>query len=302
MNSYVISVNGAEKRYESFQLGPIELDVEPGLIVALVGSNGSGKTTLFQMMMNTVLPDRGTIEVFGKRYEDFEVDVKRRIGYVPESSYSEEAGWRVRELVAFHSRWFPTWNQAKWVSLAERFEIDPKTNVKVLSKGMKRRLLFSLALAQEPDLLLLDEPSSGLDPYAWRIMLEEIGQYMAAGNRSVIMATHTIEEVRRLADYVAIIHKGQLLEYTDKDSLVDSWKTFWVGQPLPEPELLPGIVEWEEGPLMRITTNQAQQAEQALLEAGIAIVKRQQVELDEVLHHVIAAQRKQPNGKGAIRV
>lgn len=291
MSPHAISIEGVEKRYEAFRLGPLHLTVEPGVIAAIVGSNGSGKTTLFHMLMNTVKPDRGNIRLFGESYGQQEVELKRRIGFMAESSYAEEVGWRVRDIAAFTSHWYPKWNAAKWAQLTERFELDPKAKVSVLSKGMKRRLLFSLCLAQSPDLLLLDEPSSGLDPAAWRIMLDEIKVFMSEGERTVLMATHTMEEVRRLADYVAFVHNGKLLEYKEKDALGYEWRTFWLSEAVPEAlaRRLPGVVEWEPGTMTRLTTRDAAATERALEEAGIGIANRQPVELDEMLHHLIAA-------------
>ncbi|MDF2663350.1 MAG: transporter ATP-binding protein [Paenibacillus sp.] len=293
MSVYAVSIEGVEKRYERFQLGPIRLKVEPGVVVAIVGSNGSGKTTLFHMLMNTVRPDRGEIRLFGESYAEREVEMKRRIGFMAESSYAEEAGWRIRDIVSFTSHWYPNWDAGKWEALAERFELDPKAKVNLLSKGMKRRLMFSLCIAQNPELLLLDEPSSGLDPSAWRIMLDEIKKFMTAGDRTVLMATHTMEEVRRLADYVAFVHDGKLLEYKDKDALSYDWKTLWIGEAVGETEALqlPGVVACELGTITRLTTRDASATEQALEHAGIEIVNRQPVELDEMLHQLIVMEK-----------
>lgn len=291
MSAYAVSIEGVEKQYDRFRLGPIRLNVEPGVIAAIVGSNGSGKTTLFHMLMNTVQPDRGEIRLFGQSYEEREVEMKQKIGFMAESSYAEEAGWRIRDIAAFTSRWYPNWDGGKWEALAERFELDPKAKVNLLSKGMKRRLMFSLCIAQGPELLLLDEPSSGLDPAAWRIMLDEIKNFMSGGDRTVLMATHTMEEVRRLADYVAFVHKGKLLEYKDKDALNYGWRTLWIESAMEEAAELPGVIDCELGAMTRLTTRDAPATEQALREAGIAIVNRQQVELDEMLDHLIAMEK-----------
>ncbi|PYI49929.1 ATP-binding cassette domain-containing protein [Paenibacillus flagellatus] len=297
-DTYAIQFNGAGKSFDSFRLGPIDLRVEPGVVVAVVGPNGSGKTTLFQMLLNIVQPDEGVIRIFGEAYGQREVEIKRRIGYVPDSSYAEEAGWRIDELVRFYSHWYPAWSPETWRSLSERFELDPKAKVSLLSKGMKRRLAFSMAVAQSPDLLVLDEPSSGLDPFAWRIMLDEIRQFMADGERTVLIATHTIEEVRRLADYVAFLYDGKLLDYRVKDTLIDDWKTLWIEAAFEEAAELPGVVDVELGPLTRLTSDRASETERALEEAGIAVAKRQQVELDEMLHHMIVAEKRKQAASG----
>lgn len=292
MSEYALSMKDVEKQLDPFRLGPIDLAVEPGTAVAFVGSNGSGKTTLFHMLMNMMQPDRGEIRLFGQSYTDNEVQIKQRIGYIAESSYATEAGWRIRDIVSFTSRWYPNWNAGKWEQLAERFELDPKAKVNRLSKGTKSRLMFSLCMSQGAELLLLDEPSSGLDPTAWRSMMGEIKTFMAEGERTVLIATHTMEEVHRLADYVAFVHRGKLLDYKEKDALIYAWKSLWIESAQPGAAELPGVVDCEFGAMTRLTTCDAAATERALREAGIAVVNRQQVELDEILHHMVVLETK----------
>ncbi|WP_344913501.1 ABC transporter ATP-binding protein [Paenibacillus hodogayensis] len=299
MNDFVISASGVEKSYESFQLGPLELNIEPGVVVAFVGPNGSGKTTLFHMLMDIIKPDRGEIQLLGNALGQDDVLVKRRIGYVPDLSYIEEASGRVEEVAQFHSHWYPSWSAEKWTDLSRKFELNPMTKVRTLSKGMKRRLAFSLAVAQMPELLILDEPSAGMDPFIWRTMLDEIREFANTGERTVLIATHTVEEVRRLADYVAFLYKGRLLHYQEKDTMLDKWRMFWVEQQTASG--LPGEVEREEGVLTRIVTRDAAVTERALEEAGIAIVRRQAVELDEILHYMMRASVKQTVEAGTKR-
>jgi len=302
MNSYEIVVSGVVKTFGQNRLGPFELNIEPGVVVAFVGPNGSGKTTLLQMLMNVVLPDQGTIRVFGEAYEQREIKMKRRIGYVADSSFVEEEKSSIEEVMRFHSHWFPSWSADKWAELCVRFGLNPREKVNRLSKGMKRRLSFCLAIAQMPQLLILDEPSSGLDPFIWRMMIQEIQEFMDGGKRTVLIATHTIEEVRRLADYVAFIHDGKLVLYEEKDAILDAWRALWIEAPHVEPERLPGVVEWERGALTRLVTQNAFATEAALQSADIPVVKRQAIELDEILHYIVAMkERTDPSGSGTKR-
>lgn len=303
MSDFVISIDRAVKTYEDYTLGPLSIHIEPGVITALIGPNGSGKTTLLHMLMNVVRPDSGTVRLFGELYGEREVQLKRRIGYVAENAYAEQVGWRIQEMAAFYAHWYPAWDDGKWRELCERFELNPKAKVSVLSKGMKCRLMFALAIAQQPELLIMDEPSSGLDPYAWRMMLEEIQRFMDGGEHSVLIATHMIEEVRRLADYVAILYDGRLIEHEGKDSLLDEWRALWVenADPILETGALPGVVHIEKGPLTRVVTQSASLTEHALQEAGIAVVRRRQIELDEMMQFLIMKENEQSRKGAAIR-
>jgi len=298
MSTYEVALNGVQKSFETFRFGPIDLTVEPGVVTAIVGPNGSGKTTLFQMLMNVMQPDGGAIRLFGLDYGSSEVEIKRKIGYVADTSYVEEKVGLIRDAAAFHSHWFPTWSETKWADLCDKFELNPQAKIKTLSKGMKRRLAFCLAIAQSPDLLILDEPSSGLDPYIWRFMLNELRDFMTSGEKTVLIATHTIEEVRRSADYVAFMYDGRLLDYKEKDALQDEWKALWIETPHTDAWKLPGVVESEEGALTRLISREASVTEGALRAAGIPVVKRQTVELDEILHHMIA-EAKRSGGRAA---
>ncbi|MDF2815400.1 MAG: transporter ATP-binding protein [Paenibacillus sp.] len=282
-NQPIIKVQDLVKAFPDFQLGPVSFQLEQGFVLAVVGPNGSGKTSMFQLFMSVGHPDEGEILFFGESLKDKEVEIKQRIGYVTDNSYSDEQAWYVAEFADFHSYWYPQWSKAKWEACMKRYEIDPRRKVKDLSKGMKRRVHFALALAQNPDLLLLDEPSSGLDPLAWRLMLEDIQQFMIDGSKNVILATHTIEEVKRLADYVTFMYEGRLLGFYEKDTLLDSWKSFAVDAEVSKLDSIPGISRVDTYRGCRIISHSAQETEQALRAQGIEIRQIQSVELDEIL-------------------
>src|SRR5215204_2678443 len=206
----VISLRDVRKSYGDFELGPVNLEIEPGYIVAIVGPNGGGKSTLFGMLMNLIQPDSGEVSVFGLAYPEDEVEIKQRIGYVPERPVGHEE-MSARALGEFVSYWYPRWDQGLYQDLLLRSEIDPDKRFGELSKGMQRRLSFALALATGSELLLLDEPTAGVDPFARREMLEDISRFMNDGEKTVVLATHVMEEVRRIADYVVFLADGDFL-------------------------------------------------------------------------------------------
>lgn len=288
MMNEIITLEYLEKPLDRFTLGPLNLSVERGYIVAVVGPNGSGKSTLFRMIMNLVKPECGTLRLFEERYPENEVSIKQRVGYVPETTEWEEVASTVGQLTQFISMWYPCWNGSKYRELLVRFKLDEGLKLKKLSKGMQRKLAFIYAIAQEPDLLLLDEPTSGLDPLAWRDMLDEIVSFMSNGRRSVLMATHILEEVRRLADYIVFLNEGKLQGRFEKDTLMEQWKSVWIERAPEGAERLPGVVRVERGPAAdRLITEAAGRTETALRERGIGIRSVAGLELDEIFAYII---------------
>lgn len=284
----IISVEGVEKSYGNFNLGPVNLEVEPGYVVAVVGPNGSGKSTLFRMLMNLSHPDDGTISLFGGGYPEDEVEIKRRIGYVPETAVGHDE-MNAKSLGRFISHWYPAWDQKLYDDLLNRSEIESGKKFRNLSKGMQRRLSFALAAATRSDLLLLDEPTDGVDPFARREMLEEIATHVQDGEKTVLLATHVMEEVRRIADYVAFLVDGDFLGLFEKDALLEQWKTFWLDR-APDAGTA-GIVDVEAGNPARVVSDSSAETESALARQDIRIVRSGALDLEEILSHLMRGSR-----------
>jgi ABC-2 type transport system ATP-binding protein len=276
----VVSAHNASKSYKGFRLGPVDLDIEPGYVVAVVGPNGSGKTTLFRMLMNLTSPESGQVELFGERYPENEVTIKQRIGYMPESpiGYEEMTAAALADFVSF---WYPNWDQRCYDELLTRTEIPSGKPYGQLSKGMQRRVSFALARASNADLLLLDEPTAGVDPFARREMMDEISRFMQDGERTVLMATHVMEEVRRLCDYIVLVLDGRFIGLYEKDSLIEQWRSFWVDREPAGP--VPGVMQVDPGTPVRLVTSEPEATRAALNEAGIQVVRTGPLDLDEIL-------------------
>lgn len=280
----VISLKDVCKSYGGFELGPVEMEVEPGYVVAVVGPNGAGKSTLFRMLMNLARPDAGEITLFEGSYPEDEVAIKRKVGYVPERSVGHDET-SAKALGDFVSHWYPSWDQRLYDYLVNRSEIEPHKKFRELSKGMQRRLSFALAAATGAELLLLDEPTDGVDPFARRQMLEDISRLMQDGDKTVVLATHVMEEVKRMADYVAFLVDGEFLGLYEKDALLEQWRTLWVDR---EPGAgLQGIVEVERGNPVRLITNSPQETENALAKSGVRILRSATLDLEEILSHLM---------------
>lgn len=284
----VISLEGVEKSYGNFTLGPVDLEVEPGYVVAVVGPNGSGKSTLFRILMNLSHPNAGSVSLFGGEYPEDEVEIKQKIGYVPETAVGHDE-MSAKSLGRFVSHWYPAWDQKLYDDLLDRSEIERGKKFRNLSKGMQRRLSFALAAATRADLLLLDEPTDGVDPFARRGMLEEISTHVQDEERTVLLATHVMEEVRRIADYVAFLVDGNFLGLFEKDALLEQWRAYWVDG---KPEAgTAGVVQTEAGNPVRIVSDSPAETEGALASQDLRVVKRGALDLEEILSHLMRGSR-----------
>lgn len=283
----IIKLEHLEKRLsDKFGFGPLDLEIEQGYVVAVVGPNGSGKSTLFRLLMHMMEPDHGSLRLLQRHYPEDETWIKQRIGYVSELSNYGGGHRTIRQLADFVAYWYPTWDEQRYVDLLSKFGLEPGMKLSTLSKGMQRKLSLTLALAPWPKLLLLDEPSSGLDPIAWKQMIEELMQFMKSGERTVLIATHTMDEVRRLADYIAFMYQGRLIGFHEKDALLDAWKMIWVERMPDHPSRLPGVTDTGEQPEWLITC-EPEQTGLALERLGIRVVRTQALELADIFNQLV---------------
>jgi ABC-2 type transport system ATP-binding protein len=284
MSGHVLSLNKVVKSYGDFRLGPVNLAIEPGYVVAVVGPNSSGKSTLFRMLMNLVQADQGSIEIFGDSYKDSETAIKNRIGYVPERSLGHD-DMSVDDLGDFHSHWYAGWDGPRYEASLAEMEVERNKPFGKLSKGLQRRVVFALAMATGADLLLCDEPTDGVDPFARREMLADITRFMEEGERTVLIATHNMDDVRRVADYVAFLVNGTLLGFYEKDALLDDWRRLWLDR---EPEAdTPGIVRVERGTRTEVVSSYWQETVRTLEAQGAIIIRTAALDLTEILEFLM---------------
>lgn len=297
--SALVSMRGIHKSLPGFHLGPIDLDVDAGYVVAFLGANGSGKSTLFRMLLNLVHPDDGDLRVFGQGYPAGELAIKRDIAYAADSAGGHEE-MTARDLGSFVRHWYPAWNDSKYEELLQRFDIDTTKRFGSLSKGMRKRLSAAIAIATRARLLVVDEPTESLDPIIRQHVLDEISEHAQEEDRAVVFATHVVDDVRRVADYVAFLHRGAFIGMYEKDELMRSWQALWVsgrdgGQPC---EKLPGVVSADAGATTRLVTREPSRTRAALAAAEIDIVGTAAVDLDEILAHLTAMSGRSAAGRG----
>jgi ABC-2 type transport system ATP-binding protein len=204
----VIAVTHLSRTFGAKQaLADVSLAVMPGCVFGLVGENGAGKSTLINHLLGLWRAQSGSVRLFGIDPVADPVAVLGRIGYLSEEP--DLPGWmRVWELLRYTQAFFPRWDPAYAEQLREQFGLDANARIKTLSKGQRARLGLIAAEAHRPDLLILDEPSSGLDPIVRRDILEAIIRTVTDQGRTVLFSSHLLDEVERVSDYLAMLHRG----------------------------------------------------------------------------------------------
>ncbi len=222
-----LALRGVVKRHRSFQLGPVDLEVPPGSVTALVGPNGAGKTTLIRIIMGLAAPSEGSVRLFGRVPDPDDISTKAAIGFVPEEPFlypEMTAQWHGRYAGAH----FPTWDEALYRELLHRLGVPPQRQVKELSKGSRVKAELALALAHRPRLLVLDEPTSGLDPLVRGEVLQELARTAAGGKAGVLFSTHITEDVDRIADRVVFLVSGKVRLAEERERLRECWQELWL--------------------------------------------------------------------------
>lgn len=194
----------------SFALRDLSLSVPVGSIYGFLGPNGSGKTTTIRMFMGMMKPDRGGMRVLGMEVPRDMPRILARVGYVPERPHVYPA-LTVAEQVRYHAAFFKLWDPGWAKELMERLELDPSRKIARMSKGETGKLLLLLALSQRPDLLVLDEPTDGLDPVVRRDVLTAVLDYVAESGATVFISSHLVHELERICDWVGVLDDGALV-------------------------------------------------------------------------------------------
>ena len=207
----VVSVSRLTRRFGSrTALDSVSLDLPRGAVHGLVGANGAGKTTLIRHLLGLLHAEAGSVRVFELDPVEDPVAVLSRIGYLSEEN--DLPGWMtIDELLRYTRAFYPAWDDAYGEELREAFALDPAWKIKNLSKGEKARAGLLVALAHRPELLILDEPSSGLDPIARRDILGAVLRTIAHEGRTVLFSSHLLDEVEEVADHVTMISHGRIV-------------------------------------------------------------------------------------------
>lgn len=217
-----IEISKLSKSYGSFDMENISFTVPQGYISGLIGPNGAGKSTMIKMIMGMVHPDQGSIIVNGKRVNLDESGFKDDIGYVSdESIYFEYLS--LEQMKRIIAPFYSQWNEDTYLKYMDLFQLPSKKKVKDCSKGMKMKYSIALALSHNPSLLIMDEPTAGLDPVFRRELLDILGEYILNEEKSILFSTHLTADLDRVADYITFLHGGRLVISDCKDDVLEKY-------------------------------------------------------------------------------
>ncbi len=222
--THAIHVQGLCKRFGKHEvLRGLDLEVPPGSIFGFLGLNGVGKTTLIRLLLGLLRPDAGQCRVAGVDPRQDALEVRRRVGYMAENQTMY--GWmRVGQIIRWVSQFYPTWDVPYAEQLRQQMRLDADQKVGVLSKGQTSRLALLLALSHRPSVVILDDPTQGMDPVARRDFLRDVIGHLQETGVTVFFSSHLLYEVEPICDRVAILHDGRIIKCAPVDDLRGSVK------------------------------------------------------------------------------
>ncbi len=297
-SEYVIETVALSKRYgRKLALDHLDLRIPRGRIHAIVGANGAGKSTLFRILLGFLPQTAGEARILGRDSRRLTPDDRRRIGFVNEEHTLP--GWmRVSAVTAMQQRHYPRWNQGAFDGVIGHHHVLPEQKVGQLSRGERAGFNLALALAQSPELLVLDEPTLGLDVVAKRAFLESLLYSNAADEITVIYCSHQMEEIERVADHLIILERGKLMNQSAPDDFC-ARVTHWIADvPFkgPEPSTVPGLLQLQriDGLHHYLVLDQDEDFAEFLRASGARSVQSMPVSLDRAVNGFLAKNHAAP--------
>ena len=234
-----VSIKGLRKGYKGFTLDNVTFDVPRGYIMGLIGPNGAGKTTIVKLIMNLIRRDAGEVRVFGLDNLRHEAEIKSRIGFVYDVPRFPE-DLRLKTIASALAVFYDKWDEARFQGLLEEFRLPPRQVFKKLSHGMKMKFSLALALAHDADLILMDEPTAGLDPVFRFELLNKLRALIQDERKTVLFSSHITTDLEKVADFVTFIHQGRIVFSAAKDEVLEDWGVVRAKSEGLRPEDVPG--------------------------------------------------------------
>jgi len=255
MTDLAAKLKGVGKKYNFFALDNIHLQLPKGEIMGLIGPNGAGKSTTIRIMLGLVHQDCGEVRVLGHRMPAEQVDAKWDIGFASEDMRLYESmtlDWHLRFVRSI----YPQWDAAYAQLLLKRFGLRAEQKIKGLSHGQRVKATLLLVLARRPKLLVLDEPTTGLDPVARHEILRELTAVMSDEDRTILFSSHNTKDIEQICDRITFTDRGRIIDSMDKESYLDRWRRLRLEVPLGiELPALPGIIDIRQDGRLAIATS-----------------------------------------------
>ncbi|OKY26420.1 ABC transporter ATP-binding protein [Thalassotalea sp. PP2-459] len=292
MNKYVIETDKLNKYYgEKHALKNLSIKVKAGKTTAIVGSNGAGKSTLFKILLGVLAPSDGTATVLGMPTNFLSPKIRGDIGFVNEE-HSLPFWMPVGKLVTIHKALYVNWNDAVYNDVVAFFNVAKTQRISELSRGERAGVNLAMALAQQPKLLLLDEPTLGLDVVAKRAFLEALISIQNLSSCGIVYCSHSMDEVERVADDLLIMEKGALRFHSTPDEFVERVSAWMVDfeEKMPNKENFPGLLNINriDDSYQLVVLDQNDSYKEHLLEHGASNVFKIPVNLDKAINSILA--------------
>ena len=214
-----IEISNIAKKYKGFSLGPLSLTLPAGCILGLIGENGAGKTTTIKALLGMNRPDSGEIRLHG---QPLSADLRNETGVVLDEVGLPE-NLRIPQIEKIMKYSFRNWKSDVFAEYVKKFELPQNKRFRTFSKGMKMKLGLAIALSHDAKLLILDEPTAGLDPLVREELLDILNEFTRDEGHAVLISSHIVSDLEKVCDYIAFLHKGQLMLCEEKDRLLEQY-------------------------------------------------------------------------------
>ncbi|WP_324823750.1 ABC transporter ATP-binding protein [Sinanaerobacter sp. ZZT-01] len=217
-----LEIKELTKHYPTFQLKNVNLTLPTGTIVGFIGENGAGKTTTIKLILNELKKESGTIEILGLDYEKNEREIKQQLGVVLDEGffYDSVTPLQISKVMACL---YANWDQTLYLDFLSKFKLPGKQSIKEFSKGMRMKLSIAAALSHHPKLLILDEPTNGLDPIVRNELLDLFLEFIQDEEHSILFSSHITSDLEKIADYICFIHEGEIILQDSKDTILENF-------------------------------------------------------------------------------
>ncbi|MEA4988153.1 MAG: ABC transporter ATP-binding protein [Anaerovorax sp.] len=220
--NYALEIKGLTKHYKNFHLEDVNLTLPKGSIVGFIGENGAGKTTTIKLILNQIQKQSGTIQVLGLDHETNEREIKEQLGVVLDEGFFYDS-MNPLQISTVMKSLYKSWDYALFQKYLEKFKLPKKQSIKEFSKGMRMKLSIITALSHHPELLILDEPTNGLDPVVRNEILDLFLDFIQDEEHSILFSSHITSDLDKIADYICFIHEGKIILQDSKDNILENY-------------------------------------------------------------------------------